>query len=78
MVEEICLEKETVFNATRLSHTTTWKVEDICSDLLNQLRNKAKEFESFYLALYERNDTNDTAQSLIAIRDTTKSFEVVE
>jgi hypothetical protein len=23
MVEEICLEKETVFNATRLSHTTT-------------------------------------------------------
>jgi hypothetical protein len=40
----------------------TWRVEDISSDLLNQLRSKAKEFESFRSALDDSHDTSDTPQ----------------
>jgi hypothetical protein len=49
----------------------TRQVEDINSDLLmlNQLRNKTKEYESFCLALAGSNETNDTAQLLIVFRD---------
>jgi hypothetical protein len=46
--------------------------------LLNQLRNTAKEFESFCLALDESNDTSDTAKLLIDIRGITESSEVIE
>jgi hypothetical protein len=45
----------------------TQQVEDIGSELLNQLRNKAKEFANFCLALNESNDTSDTTQLLIII-----------
>jgi hypothetical protein len=48
VVQEICPGKETVFNTVTLSHATlTQQVEDISSNLLSQLPNKAKEFESF-------------------------------
>jgi hypothetical protein len=71
-VQEICLEKETVFNTVGLSGATmTRRVEDISSDLLNQLRNKSKEFESFCLALDESNDTKNSAQLLIVIQSIT-------
>jgi len=56
----------------------TQRIEDISSDLRNQLRNKAKEFESFCLALDESNDTNETSQLLIIIRGITESFDVIE
>jgi hypothetical protein len=42
----------------------TWWVENISGDLLNQLRSKSKEFESFCLALDVANDTNNIAQLL--------------
>jgi hypothetical protein len=40
---------------------------DISNDLLNQLWNKEKEFESFCFALDEINDTSDAVQVLIVI-----------
>jgi hypothetical protein len=55
------------FNAASLSRATmTRRVEDIIRDLDNQIRNKAKVFESFSLALDEINDTSDTAQLFVA------------
>jgi hypothetical protein len=48
------------------------------SQLLNQLRNKAKEYESFSLAPEGSNDTSDTAQLLIVIPGKREYFEVVE
>jgi hypothetical protein len=67
-VDEFCSEKGTVFNTVSLSHTKiTWQVEDNSSGLVNQLRNKAKGFESICLALDEGNDTSDTAQLLLSI-----------
>jgi hypothetical protein len=79
-VQEICPEKDTVFdNTVNLSRATvTQRIEDISSDLNNQLRNKGKEFESFCLALDESNDTSDTAQSLTVVPGITEYFEVVK
>jgi hypothetical protein len=39
-------------------------VEDISSELLNQLRRKAKGFESFFSALDKSNDVSNTAHLL--------------
>jgi hypothetical protein len=56
----------------------TRSVEDISSDLFNLLRNKAKDRESFCLALDENNNTTYTAQLLIVIQDVREYFEMVE
>jgi hypothetical protein len=54
------------------------KPVDIISDLLNQLNNETKEFESFCLALGKVNYKSNAAELLIFIRGITKSFEVIE
>jgi hypothetical protein len=47
-VQEICPEKETVFNTLSLSSATmTQWVEDISSDLLYKVRNKQKNWKAF-------------------------------
>jgi hypothetical protein len=43
------------------------RVEEVSSDLVNKVRNKAKEFEICRLALDESNDTSDTAKLLTAV-----------
>jgi hypothetical protein len=48
--------------------------EHISMDLLNQLRNKAKQFESFCLSPGESNNTSYTAQLLIIIQGITDPF----
>jgi hypothetical protein len=58
--------------------TVTRRHEDISRNLLNKLRYKAKECESFSLALDDSNGISDTALLLIAIRGVTEYFEVVE
>jgi hypothetical protein len=45
----------------------TWQVKDISIKFLNKVRDKAKEYENFHLALDESNDTGDTAQLLTII-----------
>jgi hypothetical protein len=50
---------------------------DISSDF-NHLKNEAKYFESFCLALGKSTDTSDTAQLLVVIRDIRESVEVAE
>jgi len=52
------------------------RLGDVSSDLLNQIRNKAKKFESSSVVLDESN--RDTAQSLNVIRGITEWFEVAE
>jgi hypothetical protein len=72
VMQEICPEKETVFHTVSLSRATmTQRVENISTDLLKQLRNKANAFERFCLALHESNFTSETAQLLIASQGVT-------
>jgi hypothetical protein len=78
IVQEMCAEKRTVFNNYGLFRATTRRVDDIISDLLNQLDTKTKEFENFCLALAEVKYTSNAAQLLIFIRGITKSFQVAE
>jgi len=56
-MQEIYPEKDIVFKTVHSSRATMMRpVEDISSDLFNQLRNEVKEPESFCLALDESND----------------------
>jgi hypothetical protein len=74
-VQDIYPERETVVNYVSLSRARmTLRVEDIVSDFLNKLRNKAKELEIFCLALDDSNDTSDIAQLLIFISGIRESF----
>jgi hypothetical protein len=56
----------------------TRRVKDISSDLLDQLGNNAKQFESFCLALDESNDSSDNVRLSIFIQGTTKSSDMLE
>jgi hypothetical protein len=54
------------------------KSEYVSWDLLNGLRNKAEEFESFRLALDGSNDTSSAARVFVVIRGITQYFGIVE
>ncbi|PNF32729.1 hypothetical protein B7P43_G11587 [Cryptotermes secundus] len=78
-VEEMCPEKMDLFNNISLSaRTVARRVEDIGSNITNQLINKANDFEWFSLALDESTDITDTAQLLLFIRGVNADFEVTE
>ncbi|XP_033606840.1 general transcription factor II-I repeat domain-containing protein 2-like [Cryptotermes secundus] len=78
-VEEMCPEKMDLFNNISLSaRTVARRVEDIGSNITNQLINKADDFEWFSLALDESTDITDTAQLLLFIRGVNADFEVTE
>ncbi|PNF32668.1 hypothetical protein B7P43_G13122 [Cryptotermes secundus] len=79
VIEEMCPEKMDLFNNISLSaRTVARRVEDIGSDITNQLINKANDFEWFSLALDESTDITDTAQLLLFIRGVNADFEVTE
>jgi hypothetical protein len=48
----------------------TRRAENICVDILNQLRDKAKLSDSFFSAVEETNGTRNTAHLLNVIRGT--------
>jgi len=50
-VQELCLERGSGFNTVSLPHATVTRRFKDMSDLLIQLRNKTKEYESFFLVL---------------------------
>lgn len=77
--EEICPEKKDLFQSVSLSaRTTVRRIEDIGEQIKTQLKEKAKNFKWFSLALDESTDINDTAQLLVFIRGVNTEFEVTE
>jgi hypothetical protein len=53
-------------------------VTDICSNLSNQLREKAEEFKFYSMAMDESTDSTDTAKLLTFICGTDGNFAVTE
>ncbi|XP_068602597.1 general transcription factor II-I repeat domain-containing protein 2-like [Brachionichthys hirsutus] len=79
VAEEVCPEKNDVFNAVSLSASTiTRRIEEIGANVYGQLQRKTKEFYFFSLALDESTDVQDTAQLLIFIRGVNANFEMCE
>lgn len=77
--EEVCPEKTDTFRGVSLSaQSMTRRIEEMGENVLDQLREKAKDFVFFALAMDESNDVQDTAQLLIFIRGVNARFEVSE
>ena len=78
-VQETCPEKLPCVRDVSLSASTiTRRVEDIGEHLHETLKENAKFFKYFSLAIDERNDTTDTAQLLIFIRGMDAKFKITE
>lgn len=66
MVEELCPEKMASFERICLSRqTVTRRINELSEDIAQQLKEKAKNFVCFSIALDESNDITDTAQLVI-------------
>ena len=69
IAEEVCPDKMgAIANVSLSASTITRRVEDLGQNLFSQLKEKARSFTTFSLALDESNDVADTAQLLIFIR----------
>ena len=78
-VSELCPEKLRMFQNISLSRMTVQRrVSDIAANLMNQLKQKVKEFCFYSLAMDESTDCRDTAQLLIYIRGVDKNFNITE
>ena len=76
---ELCPEKLRMFQNISLSRMTVQRrVTDIAANLMNQLKQKVKEFCFYSLAMDESTDCRDTAQLLIYIRGVDKNFNINE
>ena len=63
-------------NAVSLSASTvTRRIEEMGHNVHVQLKERAKDFECFALAMDKSNDVKDTAQLLIFIRGVNSNFE---
>lgn len=79
VMEEVCPQKKHLINGLSLSATTiARRVEDLDTNLKNQLKVRAREFVNYSLALDESSDIKDTAQLLIFIRGINSEFLVTE
>ncbi|CAM5176061.1 unnamed protein product [Natator depressus] len=77
--EEICPGKVDLCKTiSLLANTVAHRIEDIGSNIIFQLNEKAKKFEWFSLALDESTDVSDTSQLLLFIRGVGSNFEVPE
>jgi hypothetical protein len=79
VVEHICPEKKEQFGTISLSkQTVTRRVEDIASNLHQQLERASEKFIWYSVALDESTDVSDTAQLLIFIRGVDENFKITE
>lgn len=79
IAEEVCPDKMgAIANVSLSASTITRRVEDLGQNLFSQLKEKARSFTTFSLALDESNDVADTAQLLIFIRGINENFEITE
>ena len=79
VVQETCPDKLPCIRDVSLSASTiTRRVEDIGEHLHETLKESAKFFKYFSLAIDENNDTADTVQVLIFIRGIDAKFRITE
>ena len=79
VAEEVCPDRKDALNAVSLSASTiTRRIEEMGHNVHVQLKERAKDFECFALAMDESNDVQDAAQLLIFIRGVNSNFEVSE
>ena len=79
VAEIVCPDKQRAFQNVSLSRMTiTRRVEEIGSDINDQLKSDKEKYVSVLLALDESTDIGSTAQLLIFIRGVTESFQIFE
>ena len=79
VVQETCPDKLPCIRDVSLSVSTiTRRIEDIGKHLHETLKESAKFFKYFSLAIVESNDTTDTVQLLIFIRGIDAKFRITE
>ena len=75
----LCPEKKSLFNNLSLSaNTVAERINGLSGNIYEQLRDKAKRFTAFSVALDESTDATDKAQLAIFIRGVDDRFEVTE
>lgn len=75
----VCPEKKAQFSNISISaNTVAERISDMSGNIYDQLREKAKHFHSYSLALDESTDVTDTAQLAIYVRGVDNNFEVTE
>ena len=75
----VCPEKKGQFSNISLSgNTVAERISDMSGNIYDQLRDKAKHFNSYSLARDESTDVTDTAQLAIYVRGVDDNFEVME
>lgn len=79
VVDIVCPDKKPLFNEISCSKMTIIRrIEDIGEDILKQLQENSKSFNTFSIALDESTDICDTAQLLIFICGVTENFVIFE
>ena len=71
-------EKGAFESVSLFRRTVTMQIEDIMGNLELYLKNRAANFDCFYLALDETCNVRDTAQLLIFLRGITVDFQIME
>ena len=75
----VCPEKNGQLSNISLSaNTVAERISDLSSNIYDQLREKAKRFHAYSVALDESTDITDTAQLEIYVRGVEDNFEVME
>ncbi|KAE9521488.1 hypothetical protein AGLY_018087 [Aphis glycines] len=78
-VEVICPEKKQAFlNISLSGNTIAQRIEEMASNVKQQLHEKSKNFLNFFIAIDESTDITNTAQLAIFIRGVFDNFDVTE
>ncbi|CAN8033066.1 unnamed protein product, partial [Ixodes persulcatus] len=79
VADDLCPDKKNAFKELSLSaRTVTRRIEDMGEQSLSILKDRARAFQYFSLALDESNNVFDTAHLLIFVRGIDTRFEVTE
>lgn len=78
-VEEICVDKMSLFTAIILSGNITARcTTDLSNDIVRQLKDSAKSFKYFLIALDEFTDSTDSTQVHLFIRGVSEALKITE
>ena len=77
--EEICPDKITLFkNVSVAANTVARRIEDIGSNIINQIVEQSKQFQCYSMCMDESTDVCDTSQLLVFIRGVDSDFNVTQ